>query len=262
MTRTETDSGTNWSFLRAVGLEKRFDAGPVVLHDINFVVRKGSFLCVLGPSGCGKSTLLDIIAGFEKPTQGSISFDDAPIEGAGPDRVVIFQDISNALFPWLTVRENVEFGLKARGLDKAERQRRSNKVIALVNLAGHEKKFPSELSGGMKQRAQIARGLIMDPDILLMDEPFAALDAFTRRNLQLELKALWKRTNKTVIFITHDIGEALTLATDIIVLGKGPASTITTNLAPGLGPDATPSDERWTAAYQLIADSIETAAPS
>ena len=262
MAREMNSNGAEWKELRAAALDKRYGEGPIVLQDINFAVTKGSFLCVLGPSGCGKSTLLDIIAGFEKPTSGIVAFDETPITGSGPDRVVIFQDVSNALFPWLTVRENVEFGLRAQGIGKAERRRRSDEAIALVHLVGHEDKFPSELSGGMKQRAQIARGLIMEPDILLMDEPFAALDAFTRHNLQSELKALWSRTRKTIVFITHDIDEALFLGTDIIVLSRGPASRITVNLRPGLAPGAAPTDPKWMAAHRAITESIGNAVGS
>jgi NitT/TauT family transport system ATP-binding protein len=249
-------TGAEWTQLRAVNVSKRFGSGPWVLTDISFSVRKGDFLCVLGPSGCGKSTLLDMIAGFERPTSGLVGFDDDEIKGPGPDRVVVFQDISNALFPWLTVRENIEFGLKAEKAPK-DRRRLSDEAIALVNLGGHEGKFPSELSGGMKQRVQIARGIVMSPDILLMDEPFAALDAFTRRNLQLELRALWARTGKTIVFITHDIGEALTLATDIIVLSEGPGAKIRQKFRPELDKSTKPTDRKWSAAYERIASSIE-----
>jgi NitT/TauT family transport system ATP-binding protein len=251
--------GASWRELRASALSKRFGSGPLVLSDVGFAIAKGCFVCILGPSGCGKSTLLDILAGFEKPTSGRVLFDDKEISGPGPDRIVVFQDISNALFPWLTVRENVEFGLRATACSREERRRRCDEAITLVNLNGHEAKFPSELSGGMKQRTQIARGLVVDPDILLMDEPFAALDAFTRRKLQLELKALWARTGKTIVFITHDIGEALTLATDIIVLSDGPASTITKNFRPDLVDGANAADAQWVAAYQKIAACIEGA---
>lgn len=258
MRRSGRSIGAGWSQLRAVNVSKRFGSGPWILTDVTFSVRKGDFLCVLGPSGSGKSTLLDIIAGFEPPTTGQVSLDDDGIIGPGPDRVVVFQDISNALFPWLTVRENIEFGLRAHKT-REERRKVSDEAIALVNLGGHEGKFPSELSGGMKQRTQIARGIVMNPEILLMDEPFAALDAFTRRNLQLELRALWARTGKTIIFITHDIGEALTLATDIIVLSEGPSAKIRQSFRPELGDSVKPTDRAWSAAYEKIAASIEGA---
>ena len=165
-----------WSELRIDRVNKRFGSGPLVLKDIDLRIEKGSFLCVLGPSGCGKSTLLDMLAGFERPTTGVVSYDARPILAPGPDRVVIFQDIGNALFPWLTVQENVEFGLKA--MPAGKRHELSREAIGLVGLAGHEGKFPSELSGGMKQRAQIARGLVMDPEVLLMDEPFRSAGRF------------------------------------------------------------------------------------
>lgn len=251
--------GAEWRELRAVNLSKRFGAGPWVLSGISFCIAKGRFLCILGPSGCGKSTLLDIIAGFEDPSEGYVGFDDVPIRGPGSDRIVIFQDIGNALFPWLTVRENVEFGLRAARLPAEERRRRSNDAIDLVKLKGHEAKFPSELSGGMKQRAQIARGLVVEPDILLMDEPFAALDAFTRRSLQLEFRSLWARTGKTIVFITHDIAEALTLGTDIIVLSDGPGARILKNFQLHLSEERSPTDPAWISAYEEIAACIEGA---
>ena len=156
-TQGKRDFHDSWTELRLADVNKRFGAGPWVLKDIDLRIRKGSFVCVLGPSGCGKSTLLDMLAGFERPTTGVVGYDTRPILAPGPDRVVIFQDISNALFPWLSVEENVQFGLRALAVE--DRDKLSREAIALVGLAGHERKFPSELSGGMKQRAQIARGL-------------------------------------------------------------------------------------------------------
>lgn len=246
-----------WSRLRVVGLQKRFIGGPLILNDINLTIEKGSFVCVLGPSGSGKSTLLDMIAGFERPTGGTVAFDSRSIDGPGPDRVMIFQDISNALFPWLTVRENVEFGLRGHVPSAAQKRQIGVDAIALVGLTGHEHKFPSELSGGMKQRAQIARGLVMDPEVLLMDEPFAALDAFARRRLQLELRALWRRTGKTIVFVTHDIGESLTLATDIVVLSAGPEAHVLDAFQPNIGEGSGPTDPVWVAAYRRIEACIE-----
>jgi NitT/TauT family transport system ATP-binding protein len=246
-----------WRELRIVGLNKRFDTGPWILKDIELAISNGSFVCILGPSGSGKSTLLDMIAGFEKPTTGKIAYDQRYIAAPGPDRVVIFQDFSNALFPWLTVLENVEFGLRKRIRSPVERRKIASEAIALVRLAGHERKFPSELSGGMKQRVQIARGLVMDPEVLLMDEPFASVDAFTRHKLQLELKAIWARTGKTIIFVTHDIGEALTLATDIVVLSRGPEARVVDNFRPGIANVGDPSDPGWIEAYRRIESRIE-----
>jgi NitT/TauT family transport system ATP-binding protein len=248
-----------WRELRVVNLDKRFEDGPYVLKGISCTIPNGGFVCVLGPSGCGKTTLLDILAGFEEPTRGSVSYDERAISGPGTDRVVIFQDISNALFPWLTLLENVEFGLRARNHTAAERRARVAEAIELVGLRDHAHKFPSELSGGMKQRAQIARGLVMEPEVLLMDEPFAALDAFTRRRLQLELKSIWARTHKTVVFITHDITEALTLATEVVVLSAGPEAHIVDSFSPQLANIRSPADPAFVASYRRIEACIEQA---
>lgn len=247
-----------WQTLRIAGVAKRFEQGPLILRDIDLAIEKGSLLCVLGPSGSGKSTLLDLIAGFEKPTSGTIAYDDKPITGPGPDRVVIFQDISNALFPWLTVVENVEFGLKQRIRSRAQRRARAKGALALVNLTEHMRKFPSELSGGMKQRVQIARGLVMEPEVLLMDEPFGALDAITRKRLQIELKGLWRRTRKTIVFITHDINEALVLASDIVVLSSGPEAHILDAFRPAIEDGADTLHPAYVAAYKRIEASIDT----
>ncbi len=241
-----------WSHLRIRGLGKAFEKGPRVLADVDLAVERGAFLCVLGPSGCGKSTLVDLIAGFERPTAGTIAYDDRVIEGPGPDRVVVFQDISNALYPWLTAVENVEFGLKRRVRSRRERRRIAVEALELVGLEKDAHKFPSELSGGMKQRAQIARGLVMQPEILIMDEPFAALDAINRRHLQYELKRIWKATGKTIIFVTHDIAEALILATDITVLSSGPEATVVETFRPGLPPGTEPGDVEFVAALRRI----------
>lgn len=249
----------SWGELRFANVNKRFGSGPWVLKDIDLTISKGSFVCVLGPSGCGKSTLLDMLAGFERPTTGAVGYDTRPILAPGPDRVVIFQDISNALFPWLSVQENVQFGLRALAVE--ERDKLSKEAIALVGLVGHERKFPSELSGGMKQRAQLARGLVMDPEVLLMDEPFGALDAFTRQKLQLELKALWARTGKTIVFITHDSAEAITLATDIVVLSSGPEAHVLDSFCPSLEAGANgPASPSWVIAHRRLQACIEGAA--
>lgn len=242
----------NWKELRVSGLSKRFERGPVIISGIDLSVERGAFLCILGPSGSGKSTLVDLIAGFEAPTTGTISFDEMPIHGPGPDRVVIFQDISNALFPWLTVLENAEFGLKSIYPRKGERRKHAMQALELVGLGKDTAKFPSELSGGMKQRAQIARGLVMDPHVLIMDEPFAALDAITRRRMQYELKDLWQRTHKTIIFVTHDITEALILATSVAVLSAGPEAHILDTFRPALPAEADPTGAEFIAAYRRI----------
>lgn len=205
----------------------RAEGGTVeVLRDITMEVEGGSFFTLLGPSGCGKSTLLNIAAGFEKPTQGSALLDTDTIDSPGTDRTVIFQDVGNALFPWLNVWENVEFGLKMAKVNAALRKETCDKYLELVGLSEDRGKFPFELSGGMKQRVQIARALANDPEILLMDEPFAALDAITKRYLQTEFRKIWKDTGKTILYITHDIFEALLLSTHLAVMSTGPNATI------------------------------------
>jgi len=248
---------SDWKQLRIRDLSKRFESGPPVLANVTLTFDRGSFVCVLGPSGSGKTTLIELIAGFDRPSAGTISYDDQPIAKPGPDRVVVFQDISNALFPWLTVIENVTFGLKTLVRSRLERDRIASNALDLVGLANDLHKFPSELSGGMKQRAQIARGLVMDPQILIMDEPFAALDAITRRRMQLELKRIWQTTGKTVIFVTHDIGEALNLATEIAVLSSGPEATILEVFSTGLPEERRPEAPQFVRAFKRIEALIE-----
>lgn len=198
-----------------------------IIKDVNLVIKGGEFFVLLGPSGCGKSTLLNMIAGFVSKSGGNLKVDNVEVDKPGRDRAVVFQQADSSLFPWLTVRENVEFGLRMKKTPKAERHRISDRYIGLVNLNGHEEKFPKELSGGMKQRVQLARVLANDPAILLMDEPFGALDAMTRRTMQKELVNIWQETHKTVIFVTHDIQEALLLGERIGIMSVGPSSNIT-----------------------------------
>lgn len=197
-----------------------------VFQRINLEIGKGEFFVLLGPSGCGKSTLLNMVAGFSRPTEGSLLVGGTSPTGPGADRGMVFQNPYTALFPWLNVRENVEFGLKMKKIDKRKRKEMADHYIRLVGLAGHEEKLPTELSGGMQQRVQLARVLANDPDILLMDEPFGALDAQTRSILQQELVRIWRETNKTVLFVTHDIQEAVILGTQIAIMSPGPASYI------------------------------------
>ena len=185
----------------------------------------GEFFCLLGPSGCGKTTVLKMLAGFEAPTSGQISMNGRLVTSAGRDRGVVFQG-DDSLYGWLTAVENVEFGLRMRGMAKAERRARAMRYLELVGLIGQERKYPAELSGGMKQRIQIARALVNEPAMLLMDEPFAALDAQTRSLMQLELANVWRTTRTTVLFITHDIDEAVTLGTRIGVMEAGPRSRV------------------------------------
>jgi len=190
------------------------------LQDISLEIKEGEFICFLGPSGCGKSTLLNIVAGLEDHDGGSILVDGKAVNGAGPDRVVVFQEA--ALFPWLTVKKNVEFGLKMLGVEKEERSAIAQKYLQMVHLSRFVDSYPHELSGGMKQRVAIARALAMNPKILLMDEPFAALDAQTRSLLHKELQEIWVETGKTIIFVTHNVAEAACLADRIILFSARP----------------------------------------
>jgi NitT/TauT family transport system ATP-binding protein len=191
-----------------------------VLKDVSFKVAAGEFVALVGPSGCGKTTLLDLVAGLAKPDRGQILINDRPIEGPGLDRGVVFQQY--ALFPWKTALGNVEFGLEAKGVARAERKVRARAFLDLVGLGGFGDRYPHQLSGGMKQRVAIARALSFDPDVLLMDEPFAALDAQTRETLQDELLRIWQRTGTTVIFITHSIDEAIYLGQRVLVMAAAP----------------------------------------
>ena len=194
---------------------------PVLaLSDISLEVRPREFLALLGPSGCGKSTLLYLVGGFLPTEAGRIVVEGKPVAAPGPDRGIVFQHF--ALFPWKTVRGNVLYGLERQGLPRAERERRAQNFIDLVGLNGFEESYPSHLSGGMKQRTAIARTLAFDPNILLMDEPFGALDAQTRSLMQTELLGIWQRTPKTVIFVTHDVQEAVYLADRVAVMSARP----------------------------------------
>jgi len=208
--------------------------GYVALDGVNLQINDGEFLCLLGPSGCGKSTLLNILAGFERATAGAVTSDGAPIRGAGRDRAMFFQDAGSALFPWLSVEENVRFGLRVRKVPKENWPGTIDKYLTMVDLDRHRTKFPSQLSGGMRQRLQIARALAVEPAVLLMDEPFAALDALTRRRMHVVLLEIWQRTGKTIVFVTHDIAEAVTLADRIAMMSVGPRSVITKIIAPQL----------------------------
>jgi NitT/TauT family transport system ATP-binding protein len=191
----------------------------------NLDIAAGEFFCLLGPSGCGKTTVLKMLAGFEAPTAGHILMDGRPVTGAHRDRGVVFQG-DDSLYGWLTAIENVEFGLRMRHVPRAERRDRARHYLELVGLTGQAQKYPAELSGGMKQRIQIARVLANEPKMLLMDEPFAALDAQTRSLMQEELASIWQATRTTVLFITHDIDEAVTLGQRIGVMRAGPRSQV------------------------------------
>ena len=192
----------------------------VALDGLTLDIEPREFLTLLGPSGCGKSTLLNILAGFEKPDTGRVLLNGVPVKGPGPDRGVVFQDY--ALFPWLNIQQNVEYGLREKGLGKAETQAIARRFLAMVGLTGFERRFPHELSGGMRQRVALIRVLAIDPQILLMDEPFAAVDAQTRAILQEELERLWMQTQKTVVFVTHGVDEAIYLSDRVTVMTARP----------------------------------------
>jgi NitT/TauT family transport system ATP-binding protein len=217
--------------VRSAGRTFTKRAGPdrgreyVALENVSFSISPGEFLCLLGPSGCGKSTLLRMVAGFLPPSAGEVLVRGETVKGPGMDRAVVFQGDA-ALFNWLTTEENVEFGLRMRGLPLAQRRRIVADNIRLVGLEGFEHHHPNQLSGGMRQRVQIARVLANDPAILLMDEPFGALDAQTRGIMQQELSRIWSSRRKTVLFITHDIDESLLLGDRIAVMTAGPGATI------------------------------------
>jgi len=207
----------------AAGVGKTFEAGDRrvrALANVSFEVEEGEFVCVVGPSGCGKTTLFRIIAGLDSPTDGAIRLDGDRVSGPGTDRGMVFQEYH--LFPWRTVLGNVRFGLEQREMRDAERDERAREMIELVGLAGEEAAYPAELSGGMKQRVGIARALAVDPEILLMDEPFGSVDAQTREALHGELLRIWEETGKTVLFVTHDVEEAVTLADRVVVLSGSP----------------------------------------
>jgi len=215
------------SKIEFVGVSKTFSvksgsAGErfLALDDVSFSVGAGEFLVLVGPSGCGKSTLIDLLGGLSKPNKGQILLDGKPITGPGLDRGIVFQQY--ALFPWRTALENVEFGLEAKRLPVKERRRVALEHLELVGLTGFENRLPHELSGGMKQRVAIARSLAYDPEVLLMDEPFAALDAQTRESLQDELLRIWETSRTTILFITHGIDEAVYLGQRVAVMTSRP----------------------------------------
>lgn len=216
--------------LRVDNVRKVFEStrgNYVALDGVSLTVADGEFVCLLGPSGCGKSTLLNILAGFEPVSAGTVTFAGAPVSGAGRERVMFFQDAGSALLPWLSTEENIRFALRVRRIPKSEWRATTDKYLQMVGLDAHRGKFPAELSGGMRQRLQIARGLAVEPNVLLMDEPFAALDALTRRRMHRVLLDIWQRIGKTIVFVTHDIAEAISLADRIAMMSVGPRSAIT-----------------------------------
>lgn len=205
------------------GISKKFithNKATHTLDNVNLKINKGEFVCLVGPSGCGKSTLLNVAAGLEKATEGNVSLNGNVIKEAGPDRAVMFQE--PALFPWLRVIDNVEFGMKMTGVSKSVRREKALNFLKMVHLTEFQNSYIHELSGGMRQRVALARALTMDSEILLMDEPFAALDSQTKHILQMELQQIWWKTKKTIIFVTHDVEEAVLLADRVIVMAAKP----------------------------------------
>ena len=250
-----------WQELSLESVSATFNAGKrneyAALADTNLTIRNGEFYCLLGPSGCGKSTILSLIAGFTRPSSGAIRMGTRRIADAGPDRVVVFQDVANALFPWLRTDENVAFGLSIQGVSRSEAARRAHTLLELVGLKDHAHKFPYELSGGMKQRCQLARALVVEPEVLLMDEPFAALDAISKRILQQELLRIWQRYRMTVLYITHDVGEAILLGQRIAVMRRGPASSIKEEFVNDQPYPRKPTDAAVTAMYAKVEASLQ-----
>jgi NitT/TauT family transport system ATP-binding protein len=210
--------------LRNISLQYESAENPVTaLQDVSFGVEAAEFLCVVGQSGCGKTTMLNIVAGFLKPTQGEILISGKTVTGKGLDRGIVFQDFAQ-LFPWRTAQRNIEFGLEMKGIAKEERAEIALRFLRLVNLEKFARSYPHELSGGMQQRVAIARALAYNPAVLLMDEPFAALDALTREEMQRFLVDVWRETKKTVIYVTHNVAEAVYLADRVIVFSPHPGT--------------------------------------
>ena len=210
--------------LEAKNIEKYFqhDGKQLkTLDGINLTVNDGEFVCIVGTSGCGKSTFLRTIAGLEQPDNGEILLDGQPLSDTGPDRIMVFQE--GALFPWLNVQDNVEYGLKIAGIPKEKRNEISHRYLDMMQLTQFATSFTYQLSTGMKQRVAIARALVMEPDVLLMDEPFAALDPQTRDLLLVEMQLIWQKTKKTIIFVTHNVAEAVVLGSRVLVFSHRPA---------------------------------------
>jgi NitT/TauT family transport system ATP-binding protein len=211
-------------FIKVDGVTHRFDNQNLALNDVRLDIPHGQFVCLLGPSGCGKTTLLNLIAGFLRPTEGYIFLDGKQIDEPSPDRGMVFQDYS--LFPWRTVIQNVEFGLEVEGMSKKKRRARAEYYLDLVKLEHVASRYPAQLSGGMKQRVAIARALAPGPKVLLMDEPFAALDAMTRGHLQDELIRIHELERCTTLFVTHNIDEAIRLADRVLIMSPNPGRVV------------------------------------
>lgn len=229
----------------------------LILAELSLDISEGEFFVLVGPSGSGKSTLLKIVAGTETQTEGRVTAHGEPISGPNRRRGMVFQSIDDPLFEWLTVEQNVGFGPSVARKPKADCARIAAEYIALVGLKGHENKFPHELSGGMKQRVQIARTLAAEPDLVLFDEPFAALDALTRRVLQKELISIWQKTGRTMVYVTHDIREAVILGQRVAVMSRGPRANITRSYDIDLPYPRDDLDVRFADAVRAIEADIE-----
>jgi NitT/TauT family transport system ATP-binding protein len=247
------------AFLDVQGVRKLYPTGQgdpfLAVDGVDLGIEKGEFVSLVGPSGCGKSTLLHMIGGFVPCSEGSIRVDGREVHQPGPDRGIVFQHF--ALFPWKTVRGNVEYGLVERGMPRAERADTAQRYIDMVGLSGFENSYPNRLSGGMQQRVAIARMLACEPSILLMDEPFGALDAQTRKIMQEELRALWQQFGKTVVFVTHDVREAVFLSQRVVVMSTRPGR-IKAVVETGLGPDASRAliDEKADELWDMLRDEV------
>lgn len=232
------------------------DGSPTfALRDVSLTIKTGEFVCLIGPSGCGKTTLMHLMAGFIKPTRGRVSFAGAPITAPSPKRGVVFQEY--ALFAWMTAVQNVAFGLRMRGFPAKIRAARALAALDRVGLAYAADKYPHELSGGMRQRVAVARALVMEPDVLLMDEPFAAVDAITRQTLQGDLLKLWRDSDLSIVFVTHNIDEAVFLCQRAVVMGAHPG-TVRADIAIDAPYPRRRSDAAFGKLYQKISASLAT----
>jgi len=230
------------------------------IENIDLAVNDGEFVCLVGPSGCGKSTLLNILAGLDNPTKGQVVLNGRQIIGTGPDRIMVFQE--NALFPWMKVIDNVEFGLKIAKVEKIKRREIAMQYLDMMQLTKYAEAYVYQLSGGMKQRVSIARALVLDPEVLLMDEPFAALDSQTRDLLLVELQLIWAKTNKTIIFVTHNITESVCLGDRVVVFtnrpGKIKKNIIIDYRRPRLTEDDNLKDFQRQVLYELKAEMVHS----
>ncbi len=247
------------SLIHCAGVSKSYQTRngrtTAALRDFELEIERHEFFCVLGPSGCGKTTALNLLAGFEEPTSGRILLDGVPINGPSRERGVVFQG-DDSLFPWMTAAENVEFGLRVRGVAAAARRETAMEFLQLVGLGGQQDRHPAELSGGMKQRVQVARALANQPQVLLMDEPFGALDAQTRGAMQQELRQIWRATKASVFFITHDIDEAITLGSRVGIMSAGPGGTLREVITIELGDQRHRTDLEYNRYYARIEAAI------